>query len=172
MSDKNLARRTEVLLAINGVEISENLSDYLLSLTYTDEEEDKTDDLSIQIADRDGIWRKYWLNNEVSSAQNSAASSLAVGTKVMVKQGAKDYNGVQLQSWVYDYKGFTVIEIGKSNPNRVVFGIDGAVTAAIHADNLLIDGRTATTNSNGNTASGFAVGDSVMMKQGAKDYNN
>lgn len=171
MSDINLARRTEVLLSINGVDISEDLADYLLSLTYTDEEEDKTDDLSVQIADRDGIWRKCWLNSDVSSAHSSTASAFSVGTKVMVKQGAKDYNGVQLQSWVYSYEGFTVIEVSKSNPDRVVFGIDGVVTAAIHADNLLIDGGAAATASNGNSASGFAVGDSVMMKQGAKDYN-
>lgn len=169
MSDTNLARRTKILLAVNGADISEDINKYLLSLTYTDEEEDKTDDLSIQIDDREREWLANWLNSNITSAASSAATAatFSVGDSIMIKQGAKDYNGVQLQQWVYSYENFSIIEISKSDPDRVVFGINGVVTAAIHADNILTKGG----NTAFVTASAFAVGDSVMIKQGAKDYN-
>lgn len=39
------ARRTVVRLTFSGVDISADINKHLLSLTYTDNEEDKTDDL-------------------------------------------------------------------------------------------------------------------------------
>lgn len=62
MSDKTLARRTAVKLYFKGVDISKNLSKYLLSLSFTDKEEDGTDDISISLDDRNGKWIKDWLN--------------------------------------------------------------------------------------------------------------
>ena len=44
MSDKTLARRTAVKLYFKGRDISKDLSKYLLSLSFTDKEEDETDD--------------------------------------------------------------------------------------------------------------------------------
>ena len=54
MSNKDLARRTEAEVFFDGVDISVSLSKYLLSLTYTDNEEDATDDIQIRIEDREG----------------------------------------------------------------------------------------------------------------------
>ena len=62
MSDKTLARRTAVKLYFKGRDISKDLSKYLLSLSYTDKEEDETDDISISLDDREGKWIKDWLN--------------------------------------------------------------------------------------------------------------
>ena len=61
-------------------------------------------------------------------------AELKVGSKVKVKQGAKDWNGTQLASSVYR-NTYDVIEI---SGNRVVFGIGSAVTAAIHKSNLIL----------------------------------
>ncbi|MBE6901395.1 MAG: hypothetical protein E7478_02880, partial [Ruminococcaceae bacterium] len=90
MSNDSLARRTDVLVSINGADISEDMRGYLLSVSYTDEEEDKTDDINVQLDDRDGIWLKNWLNSSVTSRAASGGSGFSVGDNVMVKQGATD----------------------------------------------------------------------------------
>lgn len=155
----DIARRTSVKVKVNGVDISEDMSKYLLSMTYTDEQEDKTDDLSLVIDDREGIWLKSWLNSGVKSAARSDSSGgsgssggLAVGDCVMVKQGASAYDGTSLQAWVYSYTGFTVLEIGKINNDRVVIGINGTITAAVRAQDL--------TKTSAGTASGVSGGKS------------
>lgn len=68
MSEKDLARRSRIKVKFAGVDITSNLMPYLLSLNYTDNEEDETDDLQIKLQDRDGIWLEKWLNNAVESA--------------------------------------------------------------------------------------------------------
>ena len=50
------ARRTVVRLTFAGVDISADINKHLLSLTYTDNEEDKTDDLQLSLDDREGVW--------------------------------------------------------------------------------------------------------------------
>ena len=63
MSDRGLARRTEIVVKIDGVDISADINNYLLQLTYTDHEEDKTDDLQISLDDREGVWINDWLSD-------------------------------------------------------------------------------------------------------------
>lgn len=62
MSDRNMARRVEIRLEFEGVDISADINKYLLSMTYTDNEEDKTDDLQLTLDDREGVWLGDWLN--------------------------------------------------------------------------------------------------------------
>ncbi len=81
MSDKGLARRTEIAVKIDGVDISADMNKYLLQLTYTDNEEDKTDDLQITLDDREGIWINDWLSVSESDTKQPAAAS-----------GGGDYN--------------------------------------------------------------------------------
>ena len=81
MSDRTLARRTAVKLYFKGKDISKDLSKYLLSLSFTDKEEDETDDISISLDDREGEWIKDWLNT------NKTAKSETVTTKGEVKVG-------------------------------------------------------------------------------------
>ena len=57
---------------------------------------------------------------------------IKVGDKVRVKQGAKDYSGNSLASFVYQTT-YTVQEV---SGKRAVIGLNGAVTAAVSADNL------------------------------------
>lgn len=61
MSRKSdLARRVEIKLVMEGVKVMD-VNKYLTSMTYTDNEEDKTDDLQIEIDDREGEWLSEWL---------------------------------------------------------------------------------------------------------------
>lgn len=68
-----------------------------------------------------GIYEEPVLNN-----------SIEVGDKVRVKRGAKSYDGVALASFVFK-NTYTVMDL---NGSRAVIGKDGAVTTAIHIDNL------------------------------------
>ena len=166
MSGKEQVRRTDIIIKLNGTDISEDVNKYLLSFSYTDEEEDKSDDLSITIDDREGIWLRSWLNSKVKSSidKNSERNLLAVGDKVMIKQGVKDYNGVQLQSWVYTYEGFTIIEIGALNPDRIVFGINGVVTAAVHRDDIVGMGDGSSTAKTSNGLMGASVSAAIIQR--------
>lgn len=90
MSDKTLARRTTVKLYFKGADISKNLSKYLLSLTFTDKEEDETDDISISLDDREGKWIKDWLNTNKLSAKTETVTTkgeIKVGNIVQFKGG-------------------------------------------------------------------------------------
>ena len=79
MSNVNLARRADVEVSFDGVDITKSVRPYLLSLTYTDNEEDEADDLQIKLEDRDGLWLCQWLNDMVQAAASTtgAASSEA-----------------------------------------------------------------------------------------------
>lgn len=62
MSDRTLARRVEVKLYFKGKNISKELSKYLLSMSFTDKEDDEADEIDITLDDREGKWIKDWLN--------------------------------------------------------------------------------------------------------------
>lgn len=158
------ARRVAVSIKINGADISEDMSRYLESVSYTDEQDGKTDDLSLTIDDREGVWLKSWLDPAVStknvgsSGAGSGSGGFSVGDPVKVKSGAKDYNGGSLQAWIYSYEGFTVIEVGALNPDRIVFGINGVITAAVHASDLEKSGAGKASGVGGNAGTSSANG--------------
>ena len=60
-------------------------------------------------------------------------NEIKVGDTVKVRDGAKDYNGVQLASFVYS-RNHNVLEV---NGDRVVITYGGIVVAAIHKNNLI-----------------------------------
>lgn len=63
MSDA--ARRTEVKVLFEGIDITKDIEKYLLRLSYTDNEEDKADDIQIELDDKDRIWLGNWLNTKI-----------------------------------------------------------------------------------------------------------
>lgn len=79
MSDKNQARRTTAEVVFGGTDITASIRPYLLSLTYTDNEEDEADDLQIKLQDRDSLWLEKWLNDAIQAAASSAPSAGAGG---------------------------------------------------------------------------------------------
>lgn len=62
------ARHCTTDVVLNGVDISVHVNSDLISLTYTDNEEDAADDLQIKVLDREGTWLRKWLNSLVSDA--------------------------------------------------------------------------------------------------------
>lgn len=100
MSDSNLARRTEIAVKISGVDVSADMNKYLLQMTYTDHEEDKTDDLQISLDDREGIWIKDWLGGGRSDSDTPPqtvpvkSGDLKVGDIVEFKGGSHYYSSM------------------------------------------------------------------------------
>lgn len=94
MSNKELARRTKAEVCFGGVDITKSIQPYLLSLSYTDNEEDATDDLQIKLQDRDDIWLCKWLNTVVQAAASSSSSSASAAQyKVTAKSGLNVRSG-------------------------------------------------------------------------------
>ena len=56
-----LARRSWVEVTYSGKDISEDLAPYLLGATYTDNQGGKADEVSLELQDREGLWRDDWL---------------------------------------------------------------------------------------------------------------
>ena len=83
------ARRTVVRLTFDGVDISADINRYLQSLSYTDNEQDETDDLQLTLDDREGVWLGNWLNTPAASKGAELAAgdrSKKTGTRT-VKTG-------------------------------------------------------------------------------------
>lgn len=82
------ARRADIQVSFEGVDISAEVKQNLLALVYTDTEEDETDDLQITIEDRDGKWTERWLNVAVdAAAEQTAAAEQSAVYKVSARKG-------------------------------------------------------------------------------------
>lgn len=133
------SRRTALKIKIAGVDVSADISNDIVSFTYTDNEDGKTDDLQITLADGRHKWLK-WLSGGKNDSHTE--TGLSVGDTVRIKPGAVDYNGGGIVSWAFDTT-FQVIEIGRSDPKRICIGKNNVITYAISIDNLITDGSTA-----------------------------
>lgn len=87
MSDRNLARSTVAEVAFAGVDITKSIRPYLLDITYTDNEEDETDDLQIKLQDRNGLWMQQWL---LEAEAATAAAKLTMGVVFIRKNWNSD----------------------------------------------------------------------------------
>ena len=73
-------------------------------------------------------------NGGTVAKEPAKENAIQVGSVVMVKGGAPDYNGVQLASFVYERKHM----VKEINDNRAVIVYNGIVIAAVHIDNLFL----------------------------------
>jgi len=87
MSGENKTRRTEVEISFAGVDITSSIKPYLLSVTYTDNEEGEPDDLQIKIQDREGDWLQSWLGEVIDAA---AGAGLTFSTALTQKYWGND----------------------------------------------------------------------------------
>ena len=76
MSNRDSARRTKLKVVVAGVDVSDDVNNHLMSLTYTDNEEDEADDLQIKMEDSRYVWLTQYLNAVVDKAagQETVAS--------------------------------------------------------------------------------------------------
>ena len=75
MRNRDNARRTVAQIAFNKADITNPIGRYLKSMTYVDNEEDETDELQIQVHDRDSVWMEKWLNDAIDAASSTPSSS-------------------------------------------------------------------------------------------------
>jgi len=68
MSNKTQARRTTAEVAFGSLDLTKSIQKFLLSLSYTDNEEDKADSLIIKLQDRGLGWMLKWLDEAVQAA--------------------------------------------------------------------------------------------------------
>lgn len=87
MNRADQARRTAVDIIFGGVDITQDLKPYLLSVTYTDNEEDEADDLQIRIQDRDTVWLSSWLEEVIQAA---AAAKLKISATIRPENWGND----------------------------------------------------------------------------------
>lgn len=96
MSSKELSRRAAAEISFDGTDITSSIRPYFLSMTYTDNEEDETDDLQIRLQDREGLWMCKWLNDAVQAAASTAVAASESGAKsytVTAKSGLNVRSG-------------------------------------------------------------------------------
>ncbi len=87
MSDINLARRAEISVSFQGVNITSSIRKNLVSLAYTDNESGNSDDLQIVLQDRDGLWMENWLGEAIDSA---SAARLKITAEIIRQNWKSD----------------------------------------------------------------------------------
>lgn len=80
-----------------------------------------------------GITQPTQSTQPVETVSPDATAQFTKGDRVTVKSGAKTYSGGHLAKYVY-HNTYTVIQVQR---DRVVIGINGVVTAAMHAEDLI-----------------------------------
>lgn len=68
------ARQSKVQIAFEGVDISSDVNQDLISMRYTDSEEDEADDLQLTLHDRASRWMNAWLDDVLIEQLNTDAS--------------------------------------------------------------------------------------------------
>lgn len=75
------SRRTEVAVTFDGADITKEIQNYLTSVTYTDDSDDLSDDLKIEVQDARGEWMENWLAQAVEATESGKLKMSAVLTK-------------------------------------------------------------------------------------------
>ena len=112
MGNQSIARRTVVEIAFDGVDITESIRPYLLSVTYSDNEEDEVDDLQITLQDRDRIWIEQWLMEAIEAA---AAAKLEIEAVLLQENQRSDGKDIY-----FPFGTFELDTVTASGPPNVV----------------------------------------------------
>ena len=117
MKKDNKARRTAAEIIFDGADITESIKPYLLSLTYTDNEEGEADDLQLKVQDREGEWLRGWLDRAIEAAAgaklkfSAAITQIGWGSDATLPTGNFELDGVK-----YDTPPSAVVLKGTSLP--------------------------------------------------------
>lgn len=85
---ETMARRTRVKLTFSGVDITDSIEPYLISVQYADSEEDEADDLQLMLHDRPSVWLQSWIQRMmIASVTDAPAQVLAGGTQAAASAG-------------------------------------------------------------------------------------
>lgn len=142
------ARKTSLSVSFNGTDISAVVSKYLMSLSFTDNEEDEADDLQIKLQDRDGTWLQKWLQDFIESAggnyskdKNTKGLTYTVndthaGIYSTVQKGSSSFDAALCQSYLIAL-GF----LAGPPKSKADASLTSAVTGFQRANNLGITGK-------------------------------
>lgn len=112
MSETELARRASYEVFFSGVDITAAVDKYFLSLTYTDNEEDETDDLQLKLHDRGNIWLEKWLNTAIQTAAESEPEEVEKKYKAIAQGGVAVHSSKEAKSKTLGTLAYgTVIEV-------------------------------------------------------------
>lgn len=118
--DSAQAMYTEPIVAFEGVDISDEIRKYLLSFSFTDNEEDETDDLQLKLQDARGLWLKKWLNASLQAAISGGEITLGGKSKgLKISAGIRCHypGGVTRQT---NCGSFTLDSIKASGPPSTI----------------------------------------------------
>ncbi len=152
MSDKNLARRASAEVAFDGVDITSSIKPYLLSLTYTDSEEDEADDLQLKLHDRESIWLEKWLETMINAAASSSGTSSGNRYRVNAKGGLNVRSGPGTSNSKYGVLayGTEVVVVGTKNKwSEIVYNGKTAYVYSSYLDAV-------------SSGAGWNIGDTVV----------
>ena len=176
MSSRNLARRTKAEVSFGGIDITKSIQPYLLSISYTDNEEDETDDLQIKIQDRDDLWLTQWLD-EISEKLSWASPSGGSASGDAVVSEANKYLGTPyvwggsspstsfdcsgFVSWVINHSGWDVGRLGAQGLCNICTPVS---SANVKPGDLVF--FTGTYDTPGVSHVGIYVGNNMMIHCG------
>ncbi|ANU48515.1 hypothetical protein ADH76_09990 [Enterocloster clostridioformis] len=152
MSDKNLARRVELRLTFKNVDVPEDINLHLLTATYTDEEEDSTDDFQISYDDRENNLLGQWLDIKPTIIKSTKQVSKTVEKENVINYVVKRGDTLWAIASKYLGSGTKYPQIAQENniPNP----------------NLIYPGQVFKITTGGNTAS-TVTEDVETTKKGA-----
>lgn len=174
MINANLARRTAVEVTCDGVDISKSIRPYLLSLTYTDNEEDEADDLQIKLQDRDSLWLCQWLNDMMQAAASTvvAASEEAATYQVTAKSGLNVRSGPGTGYAKLGALAFgTAVSVESIHDGWAVIQYSGR-TAYVCADYIQTSGNTNAESQSGSSISSLKIRAAILRENWKGDGSN
>ena len=141
MSAKNEARRVELRLKFENVKAPLDINKYLSSMTYTDEEEDKADDLQLTFDDRERKWLGDWLKITPTVVRTTKQVSKEVQQENVINYTVKKGDTLWAIAKQYLGSGTKYPQIASENniknPNLIYPGqvfkitVGGAVTTTV-----------------------------------------
>lgn len=114
MYDIVKARRTDIDVSLDGINITSSMERFLISMSYTDCEEGETDDLQIKLADKDDLWLCNWLEQSIQAA-STAVSGLKIHGKIIQHNWKNSDKSMEL-----DCGQFELDSVDTSGPPSVV----------------------------------------------------
>ena len=138
-----IARRAFALISFQGVDITNDIKPYLLSMVYTDNEADETDDLQIVLQDREGVWLQKWLQDAIDASASNSAGDIVSEAKSFSIPATCQYG---MKNSTVKYMQQCLLDLGYDLPKYGADGSFGAETLkavkAFQSDHppLVVDG--------------------------------
>jgi len=124
MSDINTARHAGAKIEFDGTDITTDIMPYLLSVAYTDNEEDSSDDLQIKLQDREGVWMQSWLQAAIDGdVESSTSDGYKVGDVVQFLGGPHYVSSTASKANGNPKVGpakITIIKEGATHPYHII----------------------------------------------------